>query len=140
VTGPEKALVAQFVQDLPAPPTLSQVHALARTLRRSKEAVLALIEQAKDNFQANADHYVTVHKQAVDAALANGDAKSLDVAVRGSQWALENLSSEGVSIVGKKSEVGSGAGRILIGIQIGGMRQEEVVKDAKVVVEGEDVP
>jgi hypothetical protein len=130
VTKAEKALVAAFVQDLPAEITPSQTTALARTLRRSKEATLAMIEEAKENFQSSAHRYVEIHKQAVEAALANGDSKSLQVAVDGAQWALENLSAEGVSIVGKKQEQVSQAGKIMIGINIGGIRQD----DAKVAV------
>ena len=132
VTPTEKEFVAQFVQDQPCEITPKQVTALASTLRRSKELVKQMIEEAKDNFQGAAKRYVEIHKEAIEAALENGDAKSLHVAVQGSQWAMENLSAEGVSIVNKKQESGSGAGRIAIGIQIGGMRVDQPV-EAKVV-------
>jgi hypothetical protein len=132
-TEAEKALVAQFVLDQPAAITPSQTTALARTLRRSKEATIALIEQAKENFQSDAERYVVIHKEAVEKALANGDSKSLQVAVQGSEWALENLQAEGVSIVGKKQEVGSQAGKIMIGINIGGIRKSEETVDAVAV-------
>lgn len=132
----EKEFVAQFVQDQPAEITKSQTYTLARTMRRSPALVKQMIEQAKENFQSAAEHYVDVHKKAIDAALANGDPKSLHVAVQGAQWAMENLQAEGVSIVGKKTDGGSGAGKIMIGIQIGGIRQDEA---KATVVEGETV-
>lgn len=134
VSPTEKQFVAQFVQDQPTAITPRQVTALASTMRRSKELVKRMIEEAKDNFQGAAKRYVEIHKEAIEAALANGDSKSLHVAVQGSQWAMENLSAEGVSIVGKKAEEGSGAGKILIGIQIGGIRKDEATAT---IVEGE---
>ena len=132
VSTTEKQFIAQFVQDQPAEITPKQVTALASTMRRSKDLVRQMIEEAKDNFQGAAKRYVEIHKEAIEAALLNGDSKSLHVAVQGSQWAMENLSAEGVSIVSKKQDGGSGAGKIMIGIQIGGMRADQPV-EAKVV-------
>lgn len=136
VSQTEKEFVAQFVQDQPTAITPAQITALSTTMRRSKEQIKTMIEQAKDNFQGAAEYYVDVHKRAVDAALENGDAKSLHVAVQGAQWAMENLSAEGVSILNKKQDSGPGAGKIMIGIQIGGIRQEEVKAG---IIEGEKV-
>jgi hypothetical protein len=132
----EKEHIAQFVLDQPTEITPRQVTALATSMRRSKEVIKSMIEQAKDNFQAGAERYVEIHKQAIEAALANGDSKSLHVATQGAQWAMENLSAEGVSIVGKRSEGGSGAGKIMIGIQIGGIRGQ----DSATVIDAEKLP
>lgn len=132
-TEPEKALVAQFILDQPAEITTKQVNGLARTLRRTKDTVLKMIEEARDDFQDGAKRYVEVHKQAIEAALANGDAKSLHVAVQGAQWAMENLTAEGVSIIEKKQDTGSKGGKLMIGIQIGGIRKDE----AATVIEAE---
>lgn len=137
VSQTEKEFVAQYVQDLPAPVTNAQTNALARTMRRSKEAVKTMIEEAKENFQSNAEFYVNAHKQAITSALADGDPKALDAAIRGSQWAMENLGAEGVSIVNKKQQdTGSGAGKVLIGIKIGGMRADSPAT----VVEATQIP
>ena len=119
-TDTEKALIAQVVADQPGGILPSQVTALATALRRPKELTKQLVEEAKENFVASAGRYVDIHKEATEAALANGDSKSLEVAVRGSQWALENLSAEGVRIVDKVSTESTGP-KIMIGIKLGGM-------------------
>lgn len=126
-TEAEKALIAKVVADQPAEMTSTQVTALARTLRRTKDTVKSMIIQAKEDFQAKADFYVKAHEQAVGAALANGDAKSLAVALEGSQWALENLSIDGVRVIDKQTENSGGGGKVLIGIKIGGMREDQPV-------------
>jgi hypothetical protein len=128
VTVAEKELVAQFVLDQPCEITPSQTNALSRVLRRSKELTRSLIEEARENFQSSASHYVEVHKQAVDTALANGDAKSLSVAVEGSQWALESMGADGVRIVDKPTkDKGISGPRILIGVAVGGIKDPQTV-------------
>ena len=122
ITQPEKDLVAKLVMDQPAPVTPKQVTALASTLRRSKGAVRALVEEARETFVASAGHYVEVHKQAMDAALANGDSKSLDVAAKSAQWALTNISAEGARIVDRPSTEDKGS-KIAIGIVMGGIER-----------------
>lgn len=122
-TQAEKALVAQFVADQTCDVTPPQERALSRLLRRSPEATRKLIEEAKEQFVAAAPHYVTVHRQAVDMALANGDPKSLDVAVRGSQWALESMGDDTVRIVDKQKAAATSGSKILIGVAVGGVDQ-----------------
>lgn len=122
----EKALVGQVVQDFPGELGPSQVTALAKTLKRTKEAVKAMIEQARENFVSTAESYVDIHKKVVDAALANGDAKSLDVALKGSQWALENIGSDGTRII-EAAKTGPSGTRVMVGIQIGGLREPGTV-------------
>ena len=129
-TKAEKELVAQFVMDQPGGITPRQTTSLARVLRRSKELTKQMIEDARENFVESAGRYVDIHKQATEAALANGDAKSLEVAVRGSQWALENLSEEGVRIVDKASSESTGT-KIMVGIQVGGIQHPDTVIQVK---------
>lgn len=122
----EKALVAQVVQDFPGELGTTQVTALATTLKRTKEAVKTMIEQARQNFVSEAESYVSIHKQVVNAALANGDAKSLDVALKGSQWALENIGSDGARVI-EVAKAGPSGTKIMVGIQIGGLREPGTV-------------
>lgn len=116
------ALVAQLVLDQPAEMSVSQVNALARTLRRSKDVVREMVERARENFVANAEDYVAIHKRAVDAALEDGDNET---AMKGSQWAMQNISEQGVRVIEKAAEGPSGP-RILVGIRIGGIDQPAV--------------
>src|SRR2546423_1165453 len=93
LTKVEKALVDQFVADQPREITPEQVRALAKLLRRSPNTIRQCITQARDDFASHAHRYVEIHHEAVETALAKGDPKSLEVALRGSQWALENISA-----------------------------------------------
>lgn len=126
----EKAMVAQVVQDFPGEVGPTQVKALATTLKRTKEAVKAMIDQARENFVSEAESYVNIHKQVVTTALANGDAKSLDVALKGSQWALENIGSDGSRVI-EVAKAGPGGTKVMVGIQIGGMRTPETIVVSK---------
>jgi hypothetical protein len=128
----EKALVAQVVQDFPGEVAGPQVAALATTLKRTKEAVKAMIEQAKENFVSEAESYVKIHKQVVEAALANGDAKSLDVAAKGAQWAIENIGAEGTRIIEAAKTTPQGM-KLLIGVNIGGLREPGTIETGKVI-------
>src|SRR5580692_3921563 len=97
-TKADKALIAQFVQDQPSEITPRQIVGLSKTLRRSKEAIKKLIEEARENFVESAGRYVEIHKAATEAALSAGDNEQ---ALKGSQWALTNLSAEGARIIDK---------------------------------------
>lgn len=130
----EVDLVQQFIQDQPGPITDKQERALARTLRRSKESVRSMIEEAKCRLGERAEFYADTHQMAVASALANGDPKSLEVAVRGSQWALENISIDGERIIDKPQPGPSGV-KIVVGVKVGGANTPEAPA-ACVVVEG----
>lgn len=114
---PEKALVAQFVLDQPRELTNGQISGLARTLRRSKDVVKKLIDEARDNFVANAGRYVDIHIAATEGALSEGDH---EVAAKAAQWAMEHTSAEGSRIV-EKAQTGPVGSRIQIGIKVGGI-------------------
>ncbi len=119
VTQVEKEFVSKFVMDQPAQITPTQERALSRVLRRSRDVVKEMVEEARENFVAGAGRYVEIHRQATEAALSNGDPKSLEVAARSAQWALTNISAEGSRIV-EKPEAGSGGPKIMVGIKFGG--------------------
>ncbi len=128
----ERAMVAQVVQDFPGELQNAQVTSLARTLKRTKEAVKEMILQAKENFVSEAESYVSIHKRVVETALENGDSKSLEVALKGSQWAIENIGSEGSRIIEAAKEGPQGM-KLLIGVNIGGLREPGTIESGKVI-------
>src|SRR5713101_7029821 len=89
LTKDEKALIGQFLADQPHEVTREQIKLLAKLMHRSPNTIRQCIEQARENFVASAGRYVEIHLAATEAALANGDPKSLEVAARGAQWAME---------------------------------------------------
>jgi hypothetical protein len=149
ISKAEKHLIAQFVRDQPREVTTTQVNSLAKVLRRSKDAVKQMVVEARENFAAEADFYVTSHKKSVERALnvtnkeGEYDAKALDVAARASQWALENLSAEGQRVVDKPSAgKGDSGPRIMVGVSIGGLNTPAVVTAVETpsFSEGESTP
>ena len=120
-TKADKALVAQVVLDQPAEITPAQITGLAKTLRRSKEAIKQMIEEARENFVVGAKRYVDIHRAATEAALADGDNEQ---ALKGSQWALQNISAEGVRIV-EKAVDGPVGTKIMVGIKLGGLSDSD---------------
>jgi hypothetical protein len=126
-TDAEKALVAQVVLESPLAITDSQIGSLARGLRRSKESIKALIEEARENFVCSSQRYVDIHKEAMEQALKNGDAKSLEVASKGSAWAITNISAEGTRLIDKGKEENSGV-KIMIGLKVGGKNENTPIE------------
>lgn len=128
VTAAEKDLVAKFVQDQPAELTPAQTNALARTLRRSKDTTLALIHEARERLVDNTKFYIDSHKIAVQLALQSDTVAGIEQALKGSQWALENIAGEGQGVLEKNNgSTGSGGPRVMIGVNIGGMREPTVI-------------
>jgi hypothetical protein len=121
LTKPEKDLIAAVVLDQPREMQAPQISSLAHGLRRSKDAVKAAIEDARGEFLGRAGRYVQIHAETTEAALANGDAKSLEVAARSSQWAIERISVDGMQIVERPTDAPTGA-RIFIGLSLGGTK------------------
>lgn len=126
-TDTDKALVAAVVMDSPRELSTQQTNALATVLRRSKDVVKTLIEEARENFQANAKRYVELHMQAVEDAVASGDPKALGEAMKGAAWAISNLSAEGTRIVEKETKGPTGT-QILINIPMGATDQSKAIK------------
>lgn len=125
LTKTDKAVVAAMVKDAPGELTTKQVSALSAALRRTPNAIRDAVVEAKESFNADALFYTDTHKQVVAAALANGDSKSLEVARKGSAWAMTNITQDGKRII-DKVESGPQGARILIGIKVGGVKQETV--------------
>jgi hypothetical protein len=101
--------------------TTKDITALAKVTGASRLEILTIVETAKETFSRGALEYVNIHKEATQAALANGDAKSLDVATRAAQWAIEKLSHEGTRILDAPQAGPANTGtKIMIGIQLGG--------------------
>ena len=129
VTDAEKDLVAKFVQDSPAEITPAQTRALAKTLRRTKETTIALIEEAKERLVDDIPFYIGAHKTAIGLALASETVAGLEQAIKGSQWALENISGGGLSVI-EKTAKGPAGNSIKIGIKMGGTDKEVSVGTA----------
>jgi hypothetical protein len=127
ITMNEKDAVAAIVMDQPGPISAQQEKALAVTLRRSPAAVKALIEEAREHFAAKAGRYVEIHAQGVEDALKNGTVAGLDVALKGSQWAIERIAQDGSRIVDKAADTNTGT-KIVIGVQMGGITPPVVVE------------
>lgn len=128
----EKEFVHQFVADQPREITTGQITALSRVMRRSRDAVKELINEAREDLASNIGDYVRAHKQAMNMALDNGDPKSLEVATRAAQWGMENIAIEGVRVVDKAKSEDTGM-RIQVGVLIGGVNdQKAIVREAKV--------
>jgi hypothetical protein len=125
LTKPEKDLIAAVVLDQPRALEDKQINSLAKGLRRSREAVKNAVLEAKDALLAHAGRYVEVHAQVVEDALSNGDAKSLEVAARASQWAIEHMNADGATIV-DKGPGDSGGVKIMIGVKVGGANDVKV--------------
>jgi hypothetical protein len=122
ITKVERDFVTQFVQDQPRELSSRQVSALSTVTRRSKAVIKTLIEEARDSFVEQADRYVQIHREAVEGALESGDHEQ---AIKGSQWYLEHVSSEGARIV-DKAAAGPAGTKIMLGISLGGMSASTV--------------
>lgn len=112
-----KAVVRQAGGDLP----LDRTIALAKAFNRPVGTVKAMITRAKENLAADAEFYVDTHRQVVQDAADVGRAtyndKLLEVARKGSEWALEHTSGDGKRIVDQPSSQSSGT-RIMIGVKL----------------------
>src|ERR1041385_598411 len=136
-TQTEQALVTAFVKDQPGEVSNDQVIGLARATRRSPRVIRGMIEKAREELVEASSDYVKAHREAMQAALANGDPKSLDVARRAAEWGMENISQDDARIVDRKKEAdgGSSGPRIFVGLKIGGLKQEDLEGE---IVEGSE--
>ena len=101
--------------------TVRDVKALAAVTGENLTRLQMILVEAKEKFAAAAVDYVNLHKQATEAAVANGDAKSLGVATAAAQWAIEKMSHEGKRIIEKEVvKEGNSGTKIMIGLQLGG--------------------
>jgi len=120
VSTAERSLMEQIVLEQPREMSPKQVTAMATLFRRSKEQVKGIVEEAHEKFVAQADHYVDLHRQAVDAALDEGQ---FEVAAKGAQWYLERVSASGSRVIEQapKAATGPTGSTINIGVKIGGV-------------------
>jgi hypothetical protein len=125
----DKALVAQVVAvaEVTTPVSTQQITALTKTLRRSRASIKKMLEDAKEQFVESAGDYVTIHKEATEQALAEGDNET---AAKAAQWAMTNMSFDGARIVDKVQTESTGT-RIMIGVKLGGLN-DKVIEGAKV--------
>ena len=54
----------------------------------------------------------------------------VEVAVRGERWAMENISAEGVRIIGKVNNQSTGV-KVFVGVRVGGLRDPAVAANAE---------
>ena len=127
ITKKERGIIEAVVSDSEQELTRKQVECLAITLRRDPKTIKALVAEARLKFAEQANRYVEIHHQAVEDALKHGTAEALEVAVKGSQWAIEHMSVEGESILEKAQHNDSGA-KIMIGVVIGGKNVQAETK------------
>ena len=134
ITADEQQMVDQFLRDQPCDVSPERIKQLALVMRRTTTAVKTCIERARHNFTANAERYVEIHMEAVEGAL---ERKDYDTAAKAAQWALEHQSAEGKRIVDKPADAKGGGVKILIGLKLGTLADDESVIDATVIP---DVP
>lgn len=132
-TKTEKAIVAAIALDAPRPVTPSQTMAIAKMFNRSPTAVKNMLAQARENFTNDALQYVDIHRAAAEGALATND---FDTARKAAAWAIEHVSSEGKRIV-EKADSGPSGVRIMVGVRLGGVEQQEVAVAFEGAVDGE---
>ena len=119
----EKIMVGEIIKDAPNDqPSDKQIEATAVALRRSPETIRSTIAAAREKLQANALRYVDLHNDALMQAMMCNDT---DVARKGAQWAIENISSRDadgkVERIVEKTEASSTLPSIRIGIALGGL-------------------
>lgn len=134
VTPEEKLVVAHFIAAQKQELSAAQERGLAQTLNRSTDMVKRIIDEAKLTFVERAGRYVDLHMETVETALANGDAKSLEVARRGSEWAIEHASMDGHRVVEAEKVAADTGVKIVVGVQVGGavMPNTQVIEVAPV--------
>lgn len=131
ITKVETALVTQVVLDQPGGIKPAQVTALARALNRPIDLIKPIVEAARTKFVTNVARYVDIHMTATEGALAEGDHEQ---ALKGSQWAIQNMAHEGVRVVDKITGETNSGPRVVIGIKVGGVDQTNL---PQVTVESE---
>lgn len=123
-TQAEKEFVQNFVEDMPGPITERQIGALAKTMRRSKDVIRKMVEDAAETFAENANFYIQSHRQAVADALSSDTMAGKKIAADAAQWAIEHMSGGGARII-EKAPTGPTGTKIMIGVKIGGHNAEE---------------
>lgn len=121
-TDADKSLIQDIIAQTPGGLSNGQVNALAIVLQRSRAKTKELVEEAALKVAERAERYADIHMRVTEEALANGDAKSLEVAARASQWAMENINVDGVGVIEKAANKPA-APSVMIGIRVGGLNE-----------------
>lgn len=136
----EKDFVAQFVADQPGGLTTRQENALATALRRPRDTVRKMLDEAREIVAGNTVRYANIHLQAAEDALASDSMMGKEVAGKLAQWALTNASLDGKRVIDKAASENTGT-KIIVGVKIGGVNQEAVPKETLIpmvqITEGE---
>jgi hypothetical protein len=121
VTKKEQAIVTALVKEAPDTPTVDQTKALAKLFNRPTDTVKSMLVKAKASLAGDAQFYVDTHKEVVATAMAvaasTGSEKHLDIARKGSAWAIANISGDGKRLV-EKADIGPQGTRIMVGVKL----------------------
>ena len=128
-------LVENLVERKKGMVTVRDLKALQQVTGENPTRLQTILAEAKEKFAAAAVDYVNLHKQATEMAVANGDAKSLDVATRAAQWAIEKIAHKGDRIIDKEAVSSNSGTKIMIGLQLGG--KNPMVVETEPVVDAE---
>lgn len=122
VTTGEQALVTQFLADQPDQSlTPEQFKALCALVARRPDTVERMLERARQQLENDAEFYVQTHRTAVERASHGIERGDLAAAMKGAQWAMENIGRGKSRIVDpKKAEAAGGGTKIMIGVRVGG--------------------
>jgi len=125
----ETHFIEGIVQRAKGPISPDKVNQIARRLDRPARSVKDAIQKAREKFALRAERYVDIHLDAVESALQSGTDDALEVAMKGSQWAIEHIRSEGSGVIETLDKNDSGM-KIMIGIKLGGMREQSIDSDS----------
>lgn len=118
LTEGENRIIKQVVAEVPGGLMPQEQQALATALRRPKELVIAAIDEAYEKLAGRSVQYVDLHYKAAEQAIAEGDNET---AGKLAQWAIEHIGSGSHRIV-EKSVAPEATSRVIIGVQIGGVK------------------
>lgn len=106
-----------------------QVAALDPTQPSSSRARGQQIRRTRELMIANAERYARAHIESVERALAMShiDPKYTDVARRGAEFALANISDDGERIITKEQAASPTLPTMQIGIMLGGLPQRKQI-------------
>ncbi len=122
ITAPEFSIIEQIAKGMDHEMTPDEEVMIGKLMKRTPEAIHKLILDAREKFIENAMGYVDKHKLAVEKALEKGD---FDVAARHSEWAMERMAHEGVTMLeAVQIDKKDGGPKIVVGINMGGMQDD----------------
>jgi hypothetical protein len=136
LSGADKRLINDAVMQT-GPITPAKEKALAVITNKSRETIRKGIDEARENLSDHAKAYVDLHMAAVIAGVASEDPKGLDVAIKGSQWAMEKLSLDGSRVIDAPKQDSDRTPKVLIGIQLGGITADPKIVEGAIIKVGD---